>query len=350
MIKAILTNEILQKILQIERNKDALERVDVPDVISNKLRKNSRKRSSYASNRIEGNPLTYEQAEMAIDTKNRHFLKPEQEIRNYYIALEMLEKKLVRKEQLSMNLILEVQKQIVSGESEEKAGLRGPMPPGMLFAVYDSMTGQPEYIPPLYSEVPDLMQELIEYVNTSEDHPVIKSAVFHYQLVTIHPFEDGNGRTARILSDYILKYYGYGFKDLGSIEEYISYDLDEYYSSLQMGLPALYYDGRNNPPSPEIWITYYLKILTLYSSKVLENTMDETNESMKARLSHLSGKARAFIDYLKRNGVSTFSPVQMAGDMGVSNRTIINWSTELCANGFLEPENAKERVRRYRVL
>ena len=43
MIKAILTNEILQKILQIERNKDALERVDVPDVISNKLRKNSRK-------------------------------------------------------------------------------------------------------------------------------------------------------------------------------------------------------------------------------------------------------------------------------------------------------------------
>lgn len=59
------------------------------------------------------------------------------------------------------------------------------MPPGVLFAVYDSETGAPEYIP-------HLLDELVEYVNTTDDHPLIIAAVVHYQLVTIHPFEDGN--------------------------------------------------------------------------------------------------------------------------------------------------------------
>lgn len=60
----------------------------------NRLRKNSKKRSSYASNKIEGNPLTENQAEAAIDSDpHKHFLKPEQEIRNYYLALGFLEEK-----------------------------------------------------------------------------------------------------------------------------------------------------------------------------------------------------------------------------------------------------------------
>ena len=67
----------------------------------------------------------------------------------------------------------------------------------MLFAVYDSETGAAEYIPPEYIDIPDLLDELVEYVNTTDDHPLIIAAVVHYQLVTIHPFEDGNGRTAR---------------------------------------------------------------------------------------------------------------------------------------------------------
>ncbi len=350
MIKVVLSNEILNRLIQIEKNRDALDSISLTETLSSKLRKNTRKRSSYASNRIEGNPLTFEQASDAIDAKTRHFLKPEQEIRNYYLALEMLERKLKEKEKLSLDLVLEIQKQIVKGESGEKVGLRGPMPPGMLFAVYDSLTGKPDYIPPLYSEVPALLKELIEYVNSSDDHPVIKSAVFHYQLVTIHPFEDGNGRTARILSDYILKYYGYGFRDMGALEEYISYDLDDYYSSLQMGLPVLYYEGRNNPPHPEIWINYYLKIFSLYSAKVLENTCNLNDADLKNRLSHLSPKTRMFITYLKDKKVSQFTPVEMARKLSVTNRTVINWSTELCANGFLEPVDAKKRIRSYRVV
>ena len=88
-------------------------------------------------------------------------------------------------------MILEVQAMVEKGASKEKIGLRGPMPPGMLFAVYDSETGTAEYIPPEYIDIPDLLDELVEYVNTTDDHPLIIAAVVHYQLVTIHPFEDG---------------------------------------------------------------------------------------------------------------------------------------------------------------
>ena len=49
------------------------------------------------------------------------------------------------------------------------------MPPGVLFAVYDSKTGNPDYIPPEYCDIPGLLDELVEYVNTTDDHPLIVS-------------------------------------------------------------------------------------------------------------------------------------------------------------------------------
>ena len=349
MINVKLDWGILKSILEIEKSKNSLDLVKIPINLSNKCRKNTKKRSSYASNKIEGNPLTYEQADAAIEAKNRHFLKPEQEIRNYYLALELLEKKLENKEPLSLKLLLEVQKQICEGESKEKIGLRGAMPPGFLFAVWND-DGTPAYIPPEYSEIPTLLDELLKYINDSDDHPLIKAAVIHYQLVTIHPFEDGNGRTARIISSYYLSLNGYGFKNVGSLEEYMSYNIDEYYDSLQMGLPILYYDGRNNPPHGEIWINYYLKIFSLYASKVLSIALEESKGNEQERLSHLSKKAKDFLNYLDKNNVLSFAPIDLANKLKVTNRTIINWCSELVNNGYLRPVIVNKRIRHYELI
>lgn len=350
MIKVFLDNKLLAAIIEIEKNKTILENTKVPVELSNKFRKNTRKRSSYASNAIEGNPLSYQQAENAIESKNRHFLKPEQEIVNYYLALEYLSNELERKTPFSIELLLKVQKQIVFGESKDKIGLRGPMPPGVIFAVYDSNTGNPEYIPPEYNDIPKLLDELVNYINNSDDHPIIKAAILHYQLVTIHPFEDGNGRTARIMSNYILSYYGYGFKEIGSLEEYFSFDLDEYYSSLQMGLPVLYYDGRDNPPHPEIWINYFIKVFSLYASKVTEIATNSVNDNEKVRLNHLSNKAKMLLDYIIKEKILVFSPIELAKVFDVSNRTIINWCVELCNNGYLKPNMVNKRIRTYSLI
>lgn len=188
-----------------------------------------------------------------------------------------------------------MQKYVEKGASKEKIGLRGPMPPGVLFAVYDSQTGKPDYIPPEYIDIPGLLDELVEYVNTTDDHPLIVAAIVHYQLVTIHPFEDGNGRTARLLSGYILDINGYGFNGIGSLEEYYAYDVSEYYEAIQMELPALYYSGRNEPPHPEI------------------------------------------------------TPIEVSREFAVTNKTIINRLSILAKNGFVEPIMVKERIRSYRL-
>ena len=190
MSKVEIDNEMLALLLSIERAKERFGGIRLPIALTNKLRKSSKKRSSYASNRIEGNPLSETQANGAIESSRRHYLKPEQEVRNYFKALEFLEQALKVKTPVSKDLILKVQAMLVKGEPPEKTGFRGPMPPGVLFAVYDDKTGGAEYIPPEAGELEGLVEELVRYVETSDDHPIIKAAVVHYQLVTIHPYPE----------------------------------------------------------------------------------------------------------------------------------------------------------------
>ncbi len=348
MIKVNLTNDILKRISAIDENRFTLKTVELPQITKNRLRKNSKKKSSYASNKIEGNPLTEAQANEAMESDaHKHLLKPEREVRNYFLALNLLEEKLKNKEPFSRELLLEVQAMVEKGAPKEKIGLRGAMPPGVLFAVYDSETGNPEYIPPEYTEIPALIDELVEYVNTTDDHPLIVAAVVHYQLVTIHSFEDGNGRTARLLSGYILDLNGYGFNGIGSLEEYFAYDPDEYYASLQMGLPALYYSGRENPSHPEIWINYFLRMMELYSKKVCELSKASTDDELAGSLSYLNAKEKDLLVYLIRNRMFEFTPIEVSKELGVTNKTIINRCAKLTTNGFLIPNIVKERVRSY---
>lgn len=256
----------------------------------NKLRKNSKKKSSYASNKIEGNPLTEKQADEAIERdEHKHFLKPEQEIRNYFLALNFLEEKLKRKEIFSKEMILEVQAMVEKGASKDKIGLRGPMPPGVLFAVYDAATGMPDYIPPEYSDIPELLDELVDYVNTT----------------------------------------------------------DEYYESLQMGLPVLYYSGRENPPHPEIWVDYFLRMVELYSKKVYELSKGVQAEDLDGSLSYLNAKEKDLLLFLLKKRMQEFTPIDVSKMLGVTNKTIINRCVKLTKNGFIVPNLVSQRIRSY---
>lgn len=110
MMKSVITNEMLKLITAIEENRFRVANVELPAMVMNKLRKNSKKKSSYASNKIEGNPLTEKQVNEVIESDpHKHFLKPEQEVRNYFLALSHLEDKMKKKERITKKLILDVQ-------------------------------------------------------------------------------------------------------------------------------------------------------------------------------------------------------------------------------------------------
>ncbi len=325
MIKVTLTNEILKYITEIDKNRYNVSSVKLPKSVANRLRKNSKKKSSYASNKIEGNPLSEKQVDEVIESDERkHLLKPEQEVRNYFLALNFLEEKANKKEPFSKELILDVQKLVEKGASKEKIGLRGPMPPGLL-------------------------DELVEYVNTTDDHPLIVAAVVHYQIVTIHPFEDGNGRTARLLSGYIMDVNGYGFNGIGSLEEYFAYDIDEYYESIQMGLPALYYSGRENPPHPEIWINYFLRMVKLYSGKVCDLQRNSEAENIEGSMSFLKAKEKELLLHLIKKHKTEFTPIEVSREIGVTNKTVINRLAVLVKNGLVIPILVNERIRSYEL-
>ena len=110
MIKVTLTNEILRYITEIEQNRYKVSSVKLSSTVMNRLRKNSKKKSSYASNKIEGNPLSEKQVDEVIESDERmHYLKPEQEIRNYFLALNYLEEKVNKNEKFSKKLILDAE-------------------------------------------------------------------------------------------------------------------------------------------------------------------------------------------------------------------------------------------------
>ena len=146
---------------------------------------------------------------------------------------------------------------------------------------------------------------------------------------------------------YILDFYGYGFNGIGSLEEYFAYDPDEYYASLQMGLPALYYSGRENPPHPEIWISYFLRMMELYSNKVCELSKSSTDDELDGSLSYLNNKEKDLLAYLLNNRKFEFTPIEVSKELGVTNKTIINRCVKLTSNGFIVPNIVKERIRSY---
>ena len=83
-------------------------------------------------------------------------------------------------------------------------------------------------------DVPPLMAELVAWLNApTEIHPVLASGIAQFQLVHIHPFVDGNGRTSRLLSTLCLYRAGYDFKRLFSISEYYDRDRASFYAALQ---------------------------------------------------------------------------------------------------------------------
>src|SRR5208337_3265005 len=85
----------------------------------------------------------------------------------------------------------------------------------------------------------------------------IRAGIAHYQFATIHPYYDGNGRTARLLATLILHLGGYDLKGLYALEEYYALDLKGYYEALAAGPSHNYYLGRAEADITR-WVAYFV--------------------------------------------------------------------------------------------
>lgn len=351
--KFTYTQSIVKDLMSIERSRAIVELMPIPAHIERDLKEQAKLKMTHYSTRIEGNTLDLEQVTKVVKLKKDNFRIPvEEEVRNYWEALSYLSKEKKNKRPITKDFIKELHSIIVKhgvGRRPIKSSYRGAMPPGVLFAVYDNQTRQPDYIPPEHSDVPKLMKSFVKWVKTEQEIPVpIKAAIASYQLLTIHPFEDGNGRTARALASYILSIADYDVKGFHSMEEYYVEDLQGYYQHLQMGLPPLYCDGREHPSDLAPWIEYFVRIMALAYERVANLSIKFADSSTDSRIIALEPNEKTLLRILIERQ-RAIKPKEVANVFQVHPRTITKWAEAWLEKGIIEPASGSQRITAYKI-
>ena len=113
------------------------------------------------------------------------------------------------------------------------------------------------YTGPEARKVPNLCENLLAWIDKGEKediNPVIVAAIVHQEIAAIHPFVDGNGRTARILAVLVLYKRNYAFRRFLALEDYYYNDLQAYYKAINIGEN---YEKRRIDFTP--WIEYFVQ-------------------------------------------------------------------------------------------
>ena len=240
-----LTPVIAGSLMEVEAARAVVEHTPLPPTVEAELRHRARVRSTHYSTRIEGNRLTLVEAEQVIEGKATELRGRERdvaEVRNYWNALLRVEEWAAKKAPLTEDLIRRLHALVVKGTRARPTPYRDGQN-----VIRDSASGAVIYLPPEAKDVPSLMAALVGWVQRAEKEglpaPLI-AALVHYQFVTIHPYYDGNGRTARLLATFILHRGGYGLHGFFSLEEHHARDLAAYYNWLAVHPHHNYYEGR----------------------------------------------------------------------------------------------------------
>ncbi|OGM19976.1 hypothetical protein A2955_02170 [Candidatus Woesebacteria bacterium RIFCSPLOWO2_01_FULL_37_19] len=227
--KYTITDKLLANIKRINTLVSELNNKHFPKVILFELERAAREVSAYASTSIEGNPLPLTEVKKILKTRPAHIRESEKEVLNYNEALEYLDKKLKEgKTTPFMDLILEIHKLVMKDLIERlDIGKLRKRP----VIINDPHTGQTVYLPPDVKEIKSLMADLVKFVNhkRKEIDALILSGIFHKQMVLIHPFMDGNGRTTRLATKALLAEMGLNTFNLFSFENYYNKNVTRYF-------------------------------------------------------------------------------------------------------------------------
>lgn len=257
-----------------------------------RLDKKYRLEFNYNSNHLEGNTLTYGETELLLifdDTKGNHSMREYEEMKAHDVAYQLVEEWAKDKERplteqniKNLNEIILVRpfwKDAITPDHQKTRRLikignykeypnSVELPNGEIF----------EYASP--TDTPIQMKELIDWYRTEQHglHPVTLAAMFHYKFVRIHPFDDGNGRIARLLMNYVLlrndlppviiksedkaSYLrALHFADVGDYASFIAYIANQLAWSLEISIKAAKNENINEPEDLDKKITLLEKEL-----------------------------------------------------------------------------------------
>lgn len=343
-----LTPAIARGLMQIEAARALVEHTPLPPAAEAELRAHARVRAVHYSTFIEGNRLTMSQAKAAISDANLQIAGRERdvsEVRNYWNALLRVEDWAQKKKPLTEELIKRLHALVEVGPRAKPTPYREGQN-----AIKNSSTGALIYLPPEAEDVPSLMASRVAWAAEAERSglpaPLIAGLV-HYQFVTIHPYYDGNGRTARLLATFILHKGGYGLNGFFSLEEHHARDLPGYYQALTTHPHHNYYFGRSEADLTP-WLEYFISTLAVVFEAVrltAQKCAFEGRQAEPEELRRLDHRERVVLGLFASK--ETVTAPQVAAELGLSERMARNLLTDWVRDGWLEVADPSRRARSY---
>ncbi|MEK6726234.1 MAG: Fic family protein [Deltaproteobacteria bacterium] len=275
--KYSITNHILNNLIKTAEAKAVLDNAYLVPKWEVALRREALIKNAHASTAIEGNPLSLEQvSELAMGRDIMATRKAKAEVLNYLKLLEDLPK-LTEDKKITEKVILKIHKLIT------KDVLESPTDSGVYrkrqVIIGNRLTGAVTFRPPDTEKVPVLMRGFVAWLNSrdaSETNPVLAAGIGHYEFVRIHPFIDGNGRTARSLASLILYLRGFDTKRFFALDDYYDSDRQSYYKALQS------VDSKTVDITE--WLEYFTYGVALQIEKVKERVLSLSSDLKRKQL------------------------------------------------------------------
>jgi Fic family protein len=344
-----ITPAIAGALMRIEAAKEAVSHLPITTSVLASLRETARLYSTHYSTMIEGNRLTQEQVSKVVETQ-QHFPgreRDEREVLGYYAALEKVEQLTGENQPVTERQIKLLHALVMAGG----AGKVKPTPfrDGQN-VIRDGRSKRIVYMPPEAKDVPALMKELVTWINSSAAALLpcpIRAGTAHYQFATIHPYYDGNGRTARLVTTLILHLGRYDLKGLYSLEEYYARNLSAYYDALTIGSSHNYYDGRAESDITK-WVDYFCQGVADSFENVRKRAQEaaDTGAGDKSlQLRKLDPRQRKALALFRSNDAITSRDIQTL--FAISQRTARNVLGEWVESGFVTVLDPAKKSRKY---
>ncbi len=239
--KYTITDKILNNLTAITAAREVIEQASLVPRWEAKLRRQALLQNTHSSTAIEGNKLTLDQVrDLSQGKEVLAARKDKQEVLNYIEALEKIPEFAALGE-ISVETLLEIHK-IITTKTLENSSDSGVFRDRQVYVgkqVFDATGFRREivYMPPETDIVPELVDEFIAWLNLmlgQKDaiNPVLLAGIAHYEIARIHPFIDGNGRSARLLATLILYLSGFDHRRIFALDDYYDRDRPGYYAAL----------------------------------------------------------------------------------------------------------------------
>ncbi len=297
-----------------------------------------------ASSQLEGAVTTRRKAKEMLRKNAKPRTKSEQMILNNYITIKRITE--IQNEDLTINKLLQIHKlityQTLDNETDE-----GTFRNSNDINVVDAIDGEIVHIPPNHEEILELMEEFCRFFNDKNDkkfiHPIIKGCIIHFLIGFIHPFADGNGRTARAFFYLYLLSKGYW------LTEYLSISRLIIKSKSQYALAYLYCERDDFDLT--YFINYQLKTMSLAYDSLREYIQRKINEKKRLtefqRIEGINERQAYIIKWLHEEPDLIFSVKEIEIRFSISNQTARTDLLRLVEYGFLEEIKLNDKKRAY---